>query len=222
MEKFTQHTGVGVPLRRSNVDTDQIIPAVYLKRVTRTGFEDALFAAWRGDPAFVLNQDAYRSGSVLVAGPDFGTGSSREHAVWALKDYGFRVVISARFADIFRGNSGKQGLLAAQVAQEDVELLWKVLETHPGTEVTVDLESKTVTCDDVVVPFAVDDYTRWRLLEGLDDIGLTLQHEAEITQFEARRESWRPATLPAKHLPPVPIVAARPVVHVELGASRTS
>lgn len=222
MEKFTQHTGVGVPLRRSNVDTDQIIPAVYLKRVTRTGFEDALFAAWRGDPAFVLNQDAYRSGSVLVAGPDFGTGSSREHAVWALKDYGFRVVISARFADIFRGNSGKQGLLAAQVAQEDVELLWKVLETHPGTEVTVDLESKTVTCDDVVVPFAVDDYTRWRLLEGLDDIGLTLQHETEITQFEARRESWRPATLPAKHLPPVPIVAARPVVHVELGASRTS
>lgn len=222
MEKFTQHTGVGVPLRRSNVDTDQIIPAVYLKRVTRTGFEDALFAAWRGDPGFVLNQDAYRSGSVLVAGPDFGTGSSREHAVWALKDYGFRVVISARFADIFRGNSGKQGLLAAQVAQEDVELLWKVLETHPGTEVTVDLESKTVTCDDVVVPFAVDDYTRWRLLEGLDDIGLTLQHEAEITEFEARRESWRPATLPAKHLPPVPIVAARPVVHVELGASRTS
>ncbi|WP_263729235.1 3-isopropylmalate dehydratase small subunit [Cellulomonas sp. SG140] len=222
MEKFTQHTGVGVPLRRSNVDTDQIIPAVYLKRVTRTGFEDALFAAWRGDPAFVLNQDAYRSGSVLVAGPDFGTGSSREHAVWALKDYGFRVVISARFADIFRGNSGKQGLLAAQVAQEDVELLWKVLETHPGTEVTVDLESKTVTCDDVVVPFTVDDYTRWRLLEGLDDIGLTLQHEAEITEFEARRESWRPATLPAKHLPPVPIVAARPVVHVELGAARTS
>jgi len=222
MEKFTQHTGVGVPLRRSNVDTDQIIPAVYLKRVTRTGFEDALFAAWRGDPAFVLNQDAYRSGSVLVAGPDFGTGSSREHAVWALKDYGFRVVISARFADIFRGNSGKQGLLAAQVAQEDVELLWKVLETHPGTEVTVDLESKTVTCDDVVVPFAVDDYTRWRLLEGLDDIGLTLQHEAEITEFEARREAWRPATLSAKHLPPVAIVAARPVVHVELGASRTS
>ena len=222
MEKFTQHTGVGVPLRRSNVDTDQIIPAVYLKRVTRTGFEDALFAAWRGDAAFVLNQDAYRSGSVLVAGPDFGTGSSREHAVWALKDYGFRVVISARFADIFRGNSGKQGLLAAQAAQEDVELLWKILETKPGTEVTVDLQSKTVTCDDVVVPFAVDDYTRWRLLEGLDDIGLTLQHADEITQFEAGRESWRPATLPAKHLPPVPIVAARPVVSIDLSATRTS
>ena len=220
MEKFTQHTGVGVPLRRSNVDTDQIIPAVYLKRVTRTGFEDALFAAWRGDPAFVLNQDAYRSGSVLVAGPDFGTGSSREHAVWALKDYGFRVVISARFADIFRGNSGKQGLLAAQVAQEDVELLWKILETRPGTEVTVDLGSRTVTCDDVVVPFQVDDYTRWRLMEGLDDIGLTLQHADEITAFEQRRESWRPATLPAKHLPAVPVRPARPVVTLDLGPTR--
>ncbi|WP_147796038.1 3-isopropylmalate dehydratase small subunit [Cellulomonas sp. Y8] len=211
MEKFTQHTGVGVPLRRSNVDTDQIIPAVYLKRVTRTGFEDALFAAWRGDPSFVLNQDAYRTGSVLVAGPDFGTGSSREHAVWALKDYGFKVVLASRFADIFRGNSGKQGLVAAQLAQEDVELIWKVLETAPGTEVTVDLEAKTVTCDDVVVPFQIDDYTRWRLMEGLDDIGLTLQHEDEITAFEATRDAWRPRTLPAKHLPPVEIKAARPV-----------
>lgn len=211
MEKFTQHTGVGVPLRRSNVDTDQIIPAVYLKRVTRTGFEDALFAAWRGDPSFVLNQDAYRTGSVLVAGPDFGTGSSREHAVWALKDYGFKVVLASRFADIFRGNSGKQGLVAAQLAQEDVELIWKVLETAPGTEVTVDLETKTVTCDDVVVPFQIDDYTRWRLMEGLDDIGLTLQHEDEITAFEATRDAWRPKTLPAKHLPPVEIKAARPV-----------
>lgn len=211
MEKFTQHTGIGVPLRRSNVDTDQIIPAVYLKRVTRTGFEDALFAAWRGDPEFLLNQDAYKNGSVLVAGPDFGTGSSREHAVWALKDYGFRVVISARFADIFRGNSGKQGLLAAQVAQEDIELIWKILETRPGTEVTVDLESRTVTCDDVVVPFQVDDYTRWRLLEGLDDIGLTLQHADEISAFEETREPWCPRTLPAKHLPPVEIKAARPV-----------
>ncbi len=218
MEKFTQHTGVGVPLRRSNVDTDQIIPAVYLKRVTRTGFEDALFAAWRGDPAFVLNQDAYRSGSVLVAGPDFGTGSSREHAVWALKDYGFKVVLASRFADIFRGNSGKQGLLAAQVAQEDIELIWKILETRPGTEVTVDLESRTVLCDDVVVPFQVDDYTRWRLMEGLDDIGLTLQHVDEISAFEARREPWRPATLPAKHLPPVEIKAARPV-EVTIGRS---
>jgi len=211
VEKFTQHTGVGVPLRRSNVDTDQIIPAVYLKRVTRTGFEDALFAAWRGDPSFVLNQDAYRAGSVLVAGPDFGTGSSREHAVWALKDYGFKVVLASRFADIFRGNSGKQGLVAAQLAQEDVELIWKVLETAPGTEVTVDLETKTVTCDDVVVPFQIDDYTRWRLMEGLDDIGLTLQHEDEITAFEATRDAWRPKTLPAKHLPPVEIKAARPV-----------
>jgi len=223
MEKFSQHTGVGVPLRRGNVDTDQIIPAVYLKRVTRTGFEDALFAAWRGDPEFVLNQPAYAAGSVLVAGPDFGTGSSREHAVWALKDYGFRVVISARFADIFRGNSGKQGLLAAQVAQEDIELIWKVLETRPGTEVTVDLVSRTVTCDDVVASFHVDDYTRWRLLEGLDDIGLTLQHEPEITAFEATREAWRPRTLPAKHLPSVEIKAARPAgLPVELGATRTS
>ncbi|MCR6494005.1 3-isopropylmalate dehydratase small subunit [Cellulomonas sp. P24] len=211
MEKFTQHTGVGVPLRRSNVDTDQIIPAVYLKRVTRTGFEDALFAAWRSDPAFVLNQDAYANGSVLVAGPDFGTGSSREHAVWALHDYGFKVVISARFADIFRGNSGKQGLLAAQVSPEDVELLWKILESKPGTEVTVDLESRTVVCEDVVVPFQVDDYTRWRLMEGLDDIGLTLNHEAEISAFEKTRATWRPTTLPAKHLPSVEIVAARPI-----------
>jgi 3-isopropylmalate/(R)-2-methylmalate dehydratase small subunit len=211
MEKFTQHTGVGVPLRRSNVDTDQIIPAVYLKRVTRTGFEDALFAAWRGDPNFLLNQEAYKSGSVLVAGPDFGTGSSREHAVWALKDYGFKAVLASRFADIFRGNSGKQGLVAAQVAQEDIELIWKVLETTPGTEVTVDLATRTVTCDDVVVPFQIDDYTRWRLMEGLDDIGLTLQHEEEITAFEATRDAWRPKTLPAKHLPPVEIKAARPV-----------
>ncbi|MEV7972301.1 3-isopropylmalate dehydratase small subunit [Cellulomonas sp. NPDC089187] len=211
MEKFTQHTGVGVPLRRSNVDTDQIIPAVYLKRVTRTGFEDALFSAWRNDPEFVLNQDAYRSGSVLVAGPDFGTGSSREHAVWALKDYGFKAVLSARFADIFRGNSGKQGLLAAQVAQEDIELIWKVLETHPGAEITVDLATRTATCEDVVVPFHVDDYTRWRLMEGLDDIGLTLQHEEEITAFEQTRAAWRPKTLPAKHLPPAPVRPARPI-----------
>ncbi|KRC37595.1 MULTISPECIES: 3-isopropylmalate dehydratase small subunit [Oerskovia] len=210
MEKFTTHTGVGVPLRRSNVDTDQIIPAVYLKRVTRTGFEDALFAAWRGDPAFILNQPAYTSGSVLVAGPDFGTGSSREHAVWALKDYGFKVVLASRFADIFRGNSGKQGLVAGIVAQEDIELLWKVLETKPGTEVTVDLVERTATADDVVVRFQIDDYTRWRLMEGLDDIGLTLQHEADITAFEQTRASWRPKTLPAKHLPTVDIEAARP------------
>ncbi|SNS51910.1 3-isopropylmalate/(R)-2-methylmalate dehydratase small subunit [Micrococcales bacterium KH10] len=210
MEKFTTHTGVGVPLRRSNVDTDQIIPAVYLKRVTRTGFEDALFAAWRSDPEFVLNQDEYRSGSVLVAGPDFGTGSSREHAVWALKDYGFKAVFASRFADIFRGNSGKQGLLAGIMAQEDIELLWKILETKPGTEITVDLEQRTATADDVTVPFQLDDYTRWRLMEGLDDIGLTLQHEEDIAAFEAKRASYKPKTLPAKHLPKVDIEAARP------------
>ncbi len=211
MEKFTTHTGVGVPLRRSNVDTDQIIPAVYLKRVTRTGFEDALFAAWRGDESFVLNQGAYANGSVLVAGPDFGTGSSREHAVWALKDYGFKAVLSSRFADIFRGNSGKQGLVAAIAAQEDIELLWKVLENEPGTEVTVDIVERTASAGDVTVQIHLDDYTRWRLMEGLDDIGLTLQHEDEIKAFEASREAWRPKTLPAKHLPKVDIEAARPV-----------
>ncbi|EKA60874.1 isopropylmalate isomerase small subunit [Janibacter hoylei PVAS-1] len=194
MEKFTTHTGTGVPLRRSNVDTDQIIPAVYLKRVSRTGFEDGLFAAWRGDENFVLNQPAYRDGSVLVVGPDFGTGSSREHAVWALKDYGFRVVISSRFADIFRGNSGKQGLLAAQVSQDDVELLWKYLDNTPGAEITVDLTAKTITAGDIVCAFHVDDYTRWRLLEGLDDIGLTLRHEQDVTDFEAARPSWKPVT----------------------------
>ena len=211
MEKFTTHTGVGVPLRRSNVDTDQIIPAVSLKRVTRTGFEDALFAAWRGDESFVLNQGAYANGSVLVAGPDFGTGSSREHAVWALKDYGFKAVLSSRFADIFRGNSGKQGLVAAIAAQEDIELLWKVLENEPGTEVTVDIVERTASAGDVTVQIHLDDYTRWRLMEGLDDIGLTLQHEDEIKAFEASREAWRPKTLPAKHLPKVDIEAARPV-----------
>jgi 3-isopropylmalate/(R)-2-methylmalate dehydratase small subunit len=194
MEKFTTHTGIGVPLRRSNVDTDQIIPAVYLKRVTRTGFEDGLFAAWRGDPAFVLNHPELSGGSVLVAGPDFGTGSSREHAVWALLDYGFRVVISSRFADIFRGNSGKQGLLTAQVAQDDVELLWKLLENAPGTRVTVDLVERTVQAGELTCPFQVDDYTRWRLLEGLDDISLTLEHVDAITAFEARRPSWKPTT----------------------------
>lgn len=197
MEALTTHTGTGVPLRRSNVDTDQIIPAVYLKRVSRTGFEDGLFAAWRNDETFVLNQPAYRDGSVLVVGPDFGTGSSREHAVWALKDYGFRVVISSRFADIFRGNSGKQGLLAAQVSQDDVELLWKYLENTPGAEITVDLTAKTVTAGDIVCPFQVDDYTRWRLIEGLDDIGLTMRHEQEITDFEAGRPTWKPTTLSA-------------------------
>lgn len=198
MDSFVRHTGVGVPLRRSNVDTDQIIPAVYLKRVTRTGFEDGLFSAWRSDPSFVLNQEAFASGSVLVAGPDFGTGSSREHAVWALKDYGFRAVLSSRFADIFRGNAGKQGLVAGVLSQDDIELIWKVLDNAPGTEVTVDLEARQVVCDTVVAPLEIDDYTRWRLMEGLDDIGLTLQHEDEISEFEQRRPSFLPATLPAR------------------------
>ncbi|WPR66160.1 3-isopropylmalate dehydratase small subunit [Glutamicibacter protophormiae] len=198
MEKIVSHTGIGVPLRQSNVDTDQIIPAVYLKRITRTGFEDALFAGWRRDENFILNQEPFNAGSVLVAGPDFGTGSSREHAVWALKDYGFKAVISARFADIFRGNSGKQGLVAAEVAQSDIELIWKELENNPGTQVTVDLESRTVQCGSISAPFQIDDYTRWRLMEGLDDIGLTLQHEGDITKFEAARPSHKPKTLPAR------------------------
>jgi 3-isopropylmalate/(R)-2-methylmalate dehydratase small subunit len=196
MDPFTTHTGIGVPLRRSNVDTDQIIPAAYLKRVSRTGFEDGLFAAWRADEQFVLNLEPYRAGSVLVAGPDFGTGSSREHAVWALADYGFRVVISARFADIFRGNAGKQGLLAAQCGQSDVELLWKILESEPGTEVTVDLREKTVRAKDFTAPFEIDDYTRWRLLEGLDDIALSLRHADAIGEFEQNRPVWKPTTTP--------------------------
>lgn len=196
MEAIITHKGVGAPLRRTNVDTDQIIPAVYLKRVTRTGFEDGLFSNWRSkEPDFVLNQDIYSSASVLVAGPDFGTGSSREHAVWALMDFGFRVVISSRFADIFRGNAGKAGLVAAQVEQNDVELLWKVLEEKPGIEMSVDLESRTVNVDYVTVPFEIDDYTRWRLMEGLDDIGLTLRAEAEITEFESKRPSFKPQTM---------------------------
>ena len=194
MEPIIKHTGIGVPLRSLNVDTDQIIPAVYLKRVTKTGFDDALFANWRKDPEFILNQEPYKHGSVLVAGPDFGTGSSREHAVWALRDYGFKVVISARFADIFRGNSGKQGLVTAQVAQDDIELIWKALEHEPGTEITVDLESKTVTVGALVVPFEIDDYVRWRLMEGLDDIGLTLQNLEAIEAYEAKRPSWMPRT----------------------------
>ena len=197
MEAFTVHTGIGVPLRRSNVDTDQIIPAVYLKRVTRTGFEDGLFAAWRNDPSFVLNLAPFDRGSVLVTGPDFGTGSSREHAVWALMDFGFRVVISSRFADIFRGNAGKAGLLAAEVAQDDVELLWKLIEQQPGLEITVNLQDRTVAAGTVMVPFNIDDYTGWRLLEGLDDIGLTLRKSDQIEEYEAKRPSWKPRTLPA-------------------------
>jgi 3-isopropylmalate/(R)-2-methylmalate dehydratase small subunit len=195
MEPFTTHTGIGVPLRRSNVDTDQIIPAVYLKRVTRTGFQDGLFSAWRADESFILNQEPFSRGSVLVAGPDFGTGSSREHAVWALMDYGFRVVISSRFADIFRGNSAKMGLVAAQVAPPHLELLWKLLENEPGVQVTVDLQEKTVQARDLTVPFQIDDYTRWRLLEGLDDIGLTLRHADAISDYEARRPGRLPTTV---------------------------
>ncbi|MEV0106197.1 3-isopropylmalate dehydratase small subunit [Nocardia sp. NPDC050799] len=196
MEAFTVHKGIGVPLRRSNVDTDQIIPAVYLKRVTRTGFEDGLFAAWRGDEDFILNTEPYKHGSVLVAGPDFGTGSSREHAVWALMDYGFRVVISSRFADIFRGNAGKGGLLAARMSQNDVEMLWKLLEEQPGLELVVDLAARTVAAGTIVLPFDIDDYTRWRLLEGLDDIGLTLRRSDVIAEFEKTRPAWKPKTLP--------------------------
>ncbi|MBC9944085.1 3-isopropylmalate dehydratase small subunit [Leucobacter sp. cx-328] len=198
MEKFETFSGVAAPLKRSNVDTDQIIPAVYLKRVTKTGFDDALFARWREDADFVLNQDVFKNAQILVAGPDFGTGSSREHAVWALRDYGFKVVISSRFADIFRGNSGKQGLLAAQVAEADVERLWAAMDAEPGLELTVNLEDQTVTAGDLQVPFEIDSYTRWRLLEGLDDISLTLRNEADITAFEKRRPAWMPQTLPVK------------------------
>ena len=199
MDAFTRHTGTALPLRRSNVDTDQIIPAVYLKRVTRTGFEDGLFAAWRGDPSFVLNKPEYAEASVLVAGPDFGTGSSREHAVWALQNYGFRVVISSRFADIFRGNAGKSGLVAAQVDDKVVQRLWDYLESHPGATVIVDLEARIVKAgggpDAIEDSFDIDDYTRWRLLEGLDDIGITLSHDDDIASFESTRPSWKPATI---------------------------
>jgi 3-isopropylmalate/(R)-2-methylmalate dehydratase small subunit len=198
MEKFIKHTGTGVPLRRSNVDTDQIIPAVYLKRVTRSGFEDGLFSAWRNDPEFVLNKDEYKNGTVLVAGPEFGTGSSREHAVWALQNYGFKVVISSRFADIFRGNSLKGGLLTVILPQESVEAIWQAIEAVPATQITVDLESRTVSYNDVTLPFELDDYTRWRLMEGLDDIGLTLKHTDSIDAFEAKRPSFKPTTLPIR------------------------
>ncbi len=198
MEKFETHTGIAVPFKRSNVDTDQIIPAVFLKRVTKTGFDDALFHGWRQDPDFILNQPAYQGASVLVAGADFGTGSSREHAVWALRDYGFKVVLSPRFADIFRGNSGKQGLLTGIVEQADIEKLWAAIEESPGIAVTVDLVAKTASVGELSVPFEIDDYTRWRLIEGLDDIALTLRDEESISRFEEQRESWRPKTLPAR------------------------
>jgi 3-isopropylmalate/(R)-2-methylmalate dehydratase small subunit len=198
MEKFISHTGAGVPLRRSNVDTDQIIPAVYLKRVTRSGFEDGLFSAWRNDPEFVLNQEAYKGGTVLVAGPDFGTGSSREHAVWALQNYGFKAVISSRFADIFRGNSLKGGLLTVIISQDEVEKLWAAIEADPTTSITVDLDSRTVSYGSTKLSFDLDDYTRWRLMEGLDDIGLTLAQEASIDAFEDKRSYLKPATLPIR------------------------
>ena len=198
MEKFITHTGTGVPLRRSNVDTDQIIPAVYLKRVTRSGFEDGLFAAWRNDQDFVLNKPEFKSGTVLLAGADFGTGSSREHAVWALQNYGFKVVISSRFADIFRGNSLKGGLLTVILPQADVEAMWAVVEADPTTAITVDLESRTVSYGSISHPFAIDDYTRWRLMEGLDDIGLTLKQTDSIDAFEEKRASHKPATLPIR------------------------
>lgn len=198
MDQFHTLTGLAMPLKRSNVDTDQIIPAVFLKRVTKTGFDDALFYHWRQDPDFVLNQPQFEGAEVLVAGPDFGTGSSREHAVWALRDFGFKVVISARFADIFRGNSGKQGLLAAQVEEADVERLWAAIEATPGMKLTVSLVDRTVSVGDLVVPFQVDDYTRWRLMEGLDDISLTLRSEEKITEFEARRPNWMPTTTPVE------------------------
>ena len=198
MDKFTTFKGVAVPLKRSNVDTDQIIPAVYLKRITKTGFEDALFASWRQDPEFVLNNPVYQNGEVLIAGSDFGTGSSREHAVWALRDYGFKVVLSPKFADIFRGNSGKQGLLTGVISEEDTERLWAAIEANPGVEITVDLEARKAHLGDITVSFEIDDYTRWRLMEGLDDIGLTLKNEADITEFESKRPAWMPKTLPAK------------------------
>ncbi|MEY3926490.1 MAG: 3-isopropylmalate/(R)-2-methylmalate dehydratase small subunit [Actinomycetota bacterium] len=198
MEKFIKHTGSALPLRRSNVDTDQIIPAVYLKRITKNGFEDGLFAAWRNDPSFELNQPQYKKASILVAGPDFGTGSSREHAVWALQNYGFKVVLSSRFADIFRGNSQKMGLLTVILNQEEIEEIWQVVESKPDTQITVDLASKTITYAGKTLSFAIDDYTRWRLMEGLDDIGLTFTKIDAVTTFEGKRASFKPKTLPIK------------------------
>lgn len=197
MDKFVTHTGTAIPLRRSNVDTDQIIPAVYLKRVTKSGFQDGLFSAWRSDPEFVLNNPAYSGATILVAGPDFGTGSSREHAVWALQNYGFKVVLSSRFADIFRGNSQKAGLLTVILAQEVIEEIWQVIEKEPQTSVTVDLDAKSVRIGSEIHPFAIDDYTRWRLMEGLDDIGLTMKKIEEVSEFEAKRAAFKPKTLPA-------------------------
>jgi 3-isopropylmalate/(R)-2-methylmalate dehydratase small subunit len=198
MEKVEKFSGVAVPLKRSNVDTDQIIPAVYLKRITKTGFEDALFASWKQDPEFVLNQPVFANGEVLIAGPDFGTGSSREHAVWALKDWGFKAVFSAKFADIFRGNSGKQGFITGVITEDQTKAFWDLIDANPGVAATVDLPNQTLSIGDLTVSFEIDPYTKWRLMEGLDDIGLTLRDEPAITAFESNRESWRPKTLPAK------------------------
>lgn len=198
MDKFIKHTGSALPLRRSNVDTDQIIPAVYLKRITKSGFEDGLFGAWRNDPEFVLNQPQYKGATVLVAGPDFGTGSSREHAVWALQNYGFKVVLSSRFADIFRGNSQKAGLLTVILPQNEIEKLWQAVEAKPDTQVTADLESKTVSYNGTTLKFEIDDYTRWRLMEGLDDIGLTFTKIEKVSEFESKRATFKPKTLPIK------------------------
>jgi len=194
MEKITVHTGTAAPLRKSNVDTDQILPGEFLKRISRTGYEDAVFYEWRQDPQFVLNRPAYQGVSILVAGPEFGTGSSREHAVWGLADFGFKVVISSRFADIFRGNAGKNGLVTAQVDQDVVEQLWALIEADPALPVTVDLEAREVRAGSLVAPFQIDDYVRWRFLEGLDDIGITLRHEADISIFEADRPDFMPTT----------------------------
>jgi len=198
MEKFINHSGSALPLRRSNIDTDQIIPAVYLKRITKSGFEDGLFAAWRNDPAFELNQPQYKKATILVAGPDFGTGSSREHAVWALQNYGFKVVLSSRFADIFRGNSQKMGLLTVILSQDEIEKIWQTVESRPDTQISVDLESKTVSYQGNTLNFAIDDYTRWRLMEGLDDIGLTFTKIESVSKFEEKRASFKPKTLPIK------------------------
>ena len=198
MDKFIKHSGSALPLRRSNVDTDQIIPAVYLKRITKSGFEDGLFGAWRNDPEFVLNQPQYKKATVLVAGPDFGTGSSREHAVWALQNYGFKVVLSSRFADIFRGNSQKAGLLTVILSQDEIEKIWQAVEAKPDTQVTADLESKTVSYNDTTLNFEIDDYTRWRLMEGLDDIGLTFTKIDKVSEFESKRATFKPKTLPIK------------------------
>ena len=198
MEKFLTHTGSGLPLRRSNVDTDQIIPAVYLKRITKSGFEDGLFAAWRNDPNFELNQPQYKQATILIAGPDFGTGSSREQAVWALQNYGFKVVLSSRFADIFRGNSQKMGLLTVNLPQEEIEILWQVVEEKPDTQITVDLQSKSVSYQGKSLPFTIDDYTRWRLMEGLDDIGLTFTKIDAVAKFEEKRATFKPKTLPIR------------------------